>query len=263
MKLIRLIQAEFIKLKYPPIYWLCGFVLFTVLTIIFLSHFVDVDSVASLGKNPWKKIGNAGRAIFSVFMGIPFIVLLISASVYIEHQSNTWKYQYTAPMSRSMPFYGKLLALLLVVIVVIMGLSIGLLVCGYLLDYFMPEMEFGYHTPMYLDFLTKMLHTFLSFLGVFAVQYFLSFRFKGFLIPASIGVVGFVVGIIFGSMDNPLALYFPYTYPAISQNHGLFLIERIPIVDYGGINNVEIHSLLYFAFFIALGNFIEIKKNVS
>lgn len=94
----------------------------------------------------------------------------------------------------------------------------------------MPEMEFGYHTPLYADFLTKMLHVFMSLLGVFAVQYFLSFHFKGFLIPASIGIIGFVVGIIVESMDNPLALYFLYTYPAISQNHDLFIIERIPIV---------------------------------
>lgn len=259
----RVIQSESIKLKYLPIFWLCGFVLFAVLGILIAASWTDGGSIAMLGTNPWGRISIVVTEMFSVFMAIPLIVLLVSAGVYIEHQSNAWKYQYTAPMSRAVPYYGKLVALLLVLVVVTIGLCAGWILCGYILDAFFPEMEFTYYAPPIADYWSTLMHTFLALLSVFALQYFLSYRFKGFLIPASLGIICFVIGIILGISGNPLAIYFPYSHPIMVQEYAMFRIDRTPVVDYGWVNNVQIFSFLYFVFFIAVGHLVEVRRNVS
>ncbi len=259
---LRWIQAEFIKLKYPPILWLCASVLFAVLGIIFAAHIIDINTTAALGINPWKRIAMAGRGIFVIFMLIPFISLLVSAAVYIEQQSNAWKYQYTIPRRRSVPFYSKLIALQLCILLTMFILSIDLLISGYVLAFFLPELEFNYFSPPLLDFLKTLWHAYLAAMGILGIQYFLSYRFKGFLIPATLGIIGFVISFIMSTMNTPLAIYFPYCYPAIVQDYDMFLTDKAGMVDYGWINNVEIYSLCCFAFFVLLGHLIEVRKNV-
>jgi len=256
------IQAEFIKLKYPPILWLCASILFAVLGIVFAAHIIDINTTAALGINPWGRIGMAGRGVFVVFMLIPFIALLVSAAVFVEQQSNAWKYQYTIPKRRSVPFYAKLIALLLCIALTMFALCIGLLLSGYVLDYFLPELGFSYHSPPILDFLKTLWHAYLAAMGVLGIQYFLSYRFKGFLIPSTLGIIGFIVGFILSTMNSPLALYVPYCYPDIVQDYAMFVTDKAGMVDYGWINNVEIYSLCCFAFFVLLANIVEVKKNV-
>ncbi len=262
MFLIRSIQAELIKLKYLPILWLCATVVFAILLVVFTSHYIDVNSVATLGRSPWLKIKTASAAIFSVFMIIPFVVLFISAAVYIEHQAKGWKQQYTVSTSRAAVFFSKLLSLLLVILITLFILIIGLIACAYLLNFLLPELEFNYYKIPIFIFFKTLAHTFLATLGVIGIQYFLSLRFKGFLIPAGFGIVAFIIGIILGSVNNPLAVYYPYSYPIIAQDYGMFIRDKIGVVEYGWINNVEMYSILIFLVFILFACILETRKNV-
>ena len=262
MIVLQWIQAEFIKLKYPPILWLCGSVLLAVFGIVFAAHILDINTVAALGINPWKRIGMAGRGIFVIFMSIPFIALLVSAAVYIEQQSNAWKYQYTIPRRRAIPFYTKLIVLQLCILLMLFFLCLGLLLSGYVLAFFLPELEFHYYTPPFLEFPATLWHAYLALMGVLGIQYFLSYRFEGFLIPATIGIIGFIIAFILSTMNSPLAIYFPYCYPFIVQDYDMFLMDKTGVVDYGWINTAQIYSLGCFAFFVLLGHLIEVRKNV-
>ncbi len=261
--MLRLIQAEFIKLKYLPIFWLCGVVVLTVFAIVFSAHFVDVNRVATLGGNPWQRINIASVGVFSVFMSIPFSVLLFSAALYLEHQFSIFKFQYTAPLHRAFTVINKLLTLLLIISFVFLLLIGSIFICGHLLDFFLPEMEFKYYTFQCLPFAQKLAHTFLSLLGLLSIQLFLGFRFKGFLIPAGFGVFAFIVGLILGSTDNAMALYFPYSYPFVVQDYNMFRIENIEVISYGWINSIEIRSFIFFLFFVSLTVFMESRRNVN
>lgn len=261
MTFVKYINAEFIKLKYLPSMWLSGAVVMAVLTIIFAAHMLDVNAI-DLNVDPWRKTLVACKGIFSTFMAIPFTVLFVSAALYIEHQSNAWKYQYTIPASRVLVVLAKLTAILLWLILTIILLTLGLILVGYLLNYFLPEYEFSYYKIPYFHFLESMSHIFIALLGVIGIQYFLSFRFKGFLIPASIGIVAFLCGMILGSINNKMALYFPYSYPVIVKDHGMFATDKINIREFGWLNNVEIYSIIVFVFFIGLTCFLERKRNI-
>ncbi len=263
MKIVQYIQAELIKLKYLPIMWLSGVVVFTVSVIVFAAHFLDINSVAELGKNPWNKIHFAGRAMYGVFIATPFVVLLVSAALYLEHHSNMFKYQYTVPSNRAYIFFSKVISILLVILFTSLLFIIGLTVCGYILDFFLPEMEFRYYNPLNTEAIKMLLHLFVALLGIVGIQLFLSFYFKGFLVPAGFGVVAFIVGLILGGSDSPLALYFPYSYPIIVKDFGMFRYEKIKIIEYSILNNVQFHSLGWFVIMILTTTIFETKKNIT
>jgi len=263
MSVLSYCKSEWYKLQYPPIYWLCGFTITTILTILFTAHYLDVQSVAQLGRNPWDKISFASNAMFSVFIAQPFAILFISAALHIEHFANGWKQLYALPISRSILVVVKLLTILFGLISCALLLLPGTLLCGYILDWFIPEMEFWYYTPPIVSLVENLFRIFLALAGMIGLQYLLSLQFKSFLVPASFGVIAFIVGLILGSTDNPMALYFPYSYPVIARDTGMFRMERIQIDDYGWINSVEAHSLAWFGLFLAIALILEMRKNVK
>jgi len=263
MSFIKNISAEFIKLKYAPIIWLFILVIASVTAIVFFANYLDNNTVIVLGKNPWMKHLGATLGIFSVLINTPFVVMLISTSVFTENQAKGWNYMYSSSQKRSKIFYTKLISILLVVVALILMLVISNIVTAYLLNFLLPEIEFAYYDMNLMSHLPNYLHVFISMLAVIGIQYFLSLRFKGFLIPMSFGIVAFIVGIVIGSLNKSYALFFPYCYPNIVKDHNMFKIDKIGIVQGEWFNTVEIYSIAIFIFFIALANMLEVRKQVS
>lgn len=263
MSFLKNISAEFIKLKYAPIIWLICLVVIAVTAIIFAATILDSSNVIQLGKNPWDRQLGVALGIFGVFLAIPFLVMLISTSVFTENQAKGWNYMYSAPKTRTSFFYSKLLSILLTILMLIGLVISSTILSAYLLDFMMPELEFRHYEKNLGRHFIKFTHIFISMLGAIGIQFFLSLRFKGFLIPMSFGIVAFIVGFIVGTLNKPIALYFPYCYPSIVKDHNMFTIDKIGIVEGPWVNTVEIHSIIIFVIFIALANVLEVRKGVS
>jgi len=132
MNLTKAIQAELIKLKYPPILWLVGFILFITLVIVFSAHYIDIHKTVTLGRNPWAKLNTAAQAMFSIFIAVPFVVLFMSSVVFIEHQNKGLKQFYALPITRMRLLTYKLIAFILCLLTTIGLLIMGLILIGYL-----------------------------------------------------------------------------------------------------------------------------------
>ena len=262
MTIIKSIHSELIKLKYPPILWLIGFILFVCLVIVFSAHYIDIHKTAMLGRNPWSKIDMAQQAIFSIFIGIPFIVLFLSAAVHIEHQNHGFKQLYTLAQNREVLIIYKLAAFFLVLAAATFLLIFGNVLIGYLINMIYPETEFSYFEFSLFSMLKSYSYIIISFLGVIGIQFFLSLRFKGFLVPASIGVLAYVFGLIVSSTNNVLSLYFPYCYPIISRERGIMDTSELNIDQSMVLNEVEIYSVGIFFVFIILSLLTERRKNI-
>lgn len=260
--MIHYIQAEFTKLKYPPIIWLICATVISISVLIYFAHYHDIESVSTIGKNPWLKIWGAGIGLFSIFMKVPFLVLLISAAIFIENQNNTWKYQYSAPVSRSKILMIKLCSLFILIILTYVIYAVSILGVAYLLNFLRPETEFSYYPIAFNEFASRALLTVINSLGIIAIQFFLSLRFKGFLVPAAIGIVAFIIALIVGITNTPISQYFPYAYPLIGQDFNMFTIDRIGIIDWGWINSVQVLSIITFIVFIVLSLSMEKNRKV-
>ena len=256
------ISAEFLKLKATYVFWLAVLVVCFISFIVFIGHYIDVNSLANLGTDPWRRTNNTGHAILSIFMLNLYSVLLIGAGMYVENKASGWKLLYSYPKYRTTIFYTKLLTLLLIIGLTIVVLALLLLGVGYLLDWFRPEYEFAYNSPELFSNIKTMLHSFIAVLGVVGIHYFISLLFKNFLVTMAVGIVGFVLGLILGTISSPKALYCPYSYTLIVKDFQMFAIDKIGIVDYGVLNNVEVYSIICFIFFIVLANILESRKNI-
>ncbi len=260
--MIKHIQAEFIKLKYPPIMWLIGATVMSISMLIFFAHYNDVESISAIGKNPWHKIWNASIGIFSIFMMVPFLVLLISAAIFIEHHNNTWKYQYCAPVTRIKVLLIKLISLLILIFATYVVLAVLIYGAAHLLNLFLPETELSYYTVHFSKYYSQAFWTLINALGIIGIQFYLSIRFKGFLVPAAIGIVAFIIALIVGVTNTPVSHYLPYAYTLIGQDFNMFTIDKIGIVDWGWVNSVQVCSVLTFLVFSVLGIWTEYKRAI-
>jgi len=254
--------AEFYKLKSTPVIYLVGLCCAFVLSIVIVAHSMDVNSVA-LDADPWRRCFNAGLGIFSFFVMGPFIILLVTAMIYIEQRANAWKLLYTMPVSRGNIYFSKLLVMIFIIMFSLLLLVFCLVGVGYFLDTYLPELEFNYYPPPVLEALQNIGHNLIASLGILGLQYFLCLWFRNFLIPLSIGIIGVVLGFILITTNTDLVLYLPFSYPMGVKDYGMFRSDKIELILGDWLTNVELYSLLYFLFFITLGYFYERWRNVD
>lgn len=261
--MIKSISAEFTKLKYAPIFSLILFSLALVCAIVFFASYMGVNDSVKMGQNPWSRNLNACLAIYSIFILIPFIVMFVSTGVFVENQARGWKFIYATPNVRASIFFSKLISLLIGIFILGLILIILTLITSYLVDLILPEYEFRYYSPDVKSIFTGFVHAYISVLGVIGIQYFVSLRVKGFLIPMSFGVMMFIAGFIISTIDKPMALYSPYSYPGIVKDHNMFTIGKIGVTHDHWLSNVEMFSIGIFIFFIGLALILELRKNVT
>ena len=164
MSFVKSISSELTKLKYAPILWLVTISLVSVSVIVFMSNYMDVNSVVKMGQSPWSRNLMAGHAIFSIFILIPFCVMFISTAVFVENHASGWKFIYTAPKFRTYIFYSKLVTILVSIFFLLLLMQ-GLIVSTlYILDFIMPEFEFRYFQPDLKDFFVGFVHTYICLL---------------------------------------------------------------------------------------------------
>ena len=256
------LHAELIKLKYPPILWLVGGAVLSISLLVFFAHYNDIESISAIGKNPWIKLWEAIIGIFSIFMNVPFLVLLISAALYIENHNDTWKFQFTAPLTRFKIMITKLISIVMIIILTFYLLTIATYIIAFILNCIFPEIEFSFYPIHFSSYANAAFSTFINSLGIIGIQFYLSLRFRGFLVPASLGIVAFIMGLILGVTNTPVSHYFPYAYPLIGQDFNMFTVDQIGISDYGWINSVQICSILIFVTFISIGLYYENKRAI-
>lgn len=186
----------------------------------------------------------------------------MSAALSVEHQNNGFKQLYALPKRRELLLIYKLIALLSVIVTTTLALAIGSIAVGYLLDAILPELEFTFYDLPFLVMLKSYAYIIVSLLGVIGIQYFLSIRFKGFLVPASIGILAYVVGFMLPTTSTKLSLYFPFSYPIVSKNRKMIDTSALDIDQLSFLNSVELSSIGIFVFFVGLSLYTERRRNV-
>ncbi len=90
--------------------------------------------------------------------------------------------------------------------------------------------------------------TYISILGISAIQYCLALRFKNFVVPVGIGLVLLVCGVIALNISWEHIYKYPYAYPMLTSD--LMKKAGRPFLE-----NHEWNSIGYFLFFLLIGFF--------
>lgn len=246
------IKNETIKLKRTFALWLTLISAIFIPAIFFLYYILKHDKlVPAEGVNPWDDF--IVNQIFAAGPLIPlFTVLITSLIIQLEHKSSAIKHLFAMPIPKWSVYFGKLSVVIGMVMFTYLLFFVFILLNGTIQGVVHGKLNFLEYAPDFTKFIKLLFRSFIAILGIVAIQYWLSFRIKNFIIPLGIGILLVMTGMIIYKAEE--SLYFPYAYNMLS----LFPVDK-DITNMYWFPTVSYYSLGYFVLFSTLG-FLSIKR---
>ena len=204
-------KSEFLKTKRTAAIWLVllAAAFLPAINALILINRPDVF-VSRLYNNPWLilfyMIWKNGAAIILPI----FVILICSIIVQIEYKNNTWKQVYASPRTYSDIFFSKFVIVQVFVISFFILFTFFTIVSGYVVNLFQSGYLFPSHPFRFKAMLIVISRVYAGILCVTAIQYWLSMRFKNFIVPLGIGISLLVAGLILTDWEK--IVYYPYMY---------------------------------------------------
>lgn len=184
---------------------------------------------------------------------VDFLVTVTGFLMQIEHKAIGWKQLLTLPLNKGAIYVSKLFIIVLTVILCYGLFILFTLSAGVVLNLIHPGLKFLSYSPEFALIFLITLKSFISTLGLISFQYWLSLRFKNFIIPIGIGIAGIILSFII--MNHwKYEDFFLYLQPALSLLH-----RPKATTDFILAKNEWI-SMIYFLIFSLTGYFDFIWK---
>jgi hypothetical protein len=254
---IQNISTEFIKSKKTFAWWL------VILGASFMPAFVSFIFLSKWqllipqhGHNLWEDFAEMSWKGMGFLYSPLFVVLLTCLFLNIEHKNNTWKHMLTLPISKHFIYLNKLLTILIFIAIfyiLYIPIWIGF---GFAVGVIKPQLQLITHSPDYITLLNLCFHSFISSLGIFAIHFWLSIRFKNMIIPIAIAVVCCIIWVALYQGRVEEITFFPYAYNYSTVNPPNWVKPKM----FGIFPQHEMFSLLYFAIITSL-SYQDFVKN--
>ncbi|MBO9659032.1 MAG: ABC transporter permease [Chitinophagaceae bacterium] len=250
MSLVIATRAEIIKNKRGAAFWMCLIGSAFIPFIYFLIYNLKPERYYErMATDPWRSHFQEGWQGFSIMLLPIFVVLTCSLIVQVEYKNNTWKQVFASPLSTGDIFFSKYIGILVMVLFLLIMFSVFLLLAGVLTDVFHPKFTFLETKVEWGMLFRRSIKTFISLLGIISIQYWLSLRFRNFIVPIGIGLALVVSSTIAMSWEHINKV--PYAFPFLSY-------ARTGSVSGRFLDNHEIYSLVYFVIFTVMA-FLDLR----
>ncbi|NER14584.1 ABC transporter permease subunit [Leptobacterium flavescens] len=247
-------KNETVKLKRTFAFWLSVIGAFFIPLIYLLYYLLKYEKlIPKEGENPWDSFMTSQITAASPLLIPMFIILVTSLIVQIEHKSLSVKHLFTLPIPKWSVYFGKLFIVLGLVLFTYVLFALLVFIVGYTVGGVHGELQMWEHTPNVSLFVKLLFRSFISVLGIIGLQFWLSFRFKNFIVPLGIGMVLFITGLIVYQAKE--SIYYPYAYSMLS----LFPLDSKDVNAMVWFPRVALYSIGYFLLFSVLG-FLDIRR---
>lgn len=244
------LYSEWLKTKRSMSFWLSiigGFFIPIIYLIAFIYKRTSINQF-NLSTNIWIEHFRTCWQNMAAFL-LPMGVILASSLItQMEYKNNTWKQLHTTPQSYTTIYFAKLLVIILLTIQFFIFFNIGIIISGVLPclifdgNFSIQQLPFNY-------FIKENLKYFIACLPIIALQYLISLKFKNFLIPIGIGLIGLIGTLIAISWKY---IYFsPFSYGVLTMMTG----RKISINF-----NLQLLALIYFLIIMIANYYIYIYK---
>lgn len=255
MNLYKNIRIELKKIKSTASLQLAlisGFFIPVIYFIYYLTKYTSL--IPSEGVNPWEKfISEQFRNTAPFLLPILFI-LQTSLVAQIEHRVNGFKYIFTQPVQRWKVYLSKMMTVILVLLISFISFALLLYCSGSLVGSIHKELMFNEYPFPWVWVLSFLSTVFIANLGILSIQFWMSLRFKNFIVPIGIGMVLLVTGLIVYRAEE--SLYMPYSYSI----HGMILATNDHSNWFPG--QIGWYSLGVFMLFTTIGCWEITRKNI-
>ena len=181
-------------------------------------YLIGKESVVALNQNPWESYMGRNLQSFALFFWIPFIILLTSSFINIEHKAKGWKSLFVQPVKVHEILSGKVLSILFYLLFALITHGIVFILAGFIIDLCVPEFEFRNYSPDLRMLISSLSKLFILTLGVTGIQTALSLFFKNQTISFGLGLLGFISGFVLSIQNISFAKYYPFSLSNISSS---------------------------------------------
>jgi lantibiotic transport system permease protein len=246
------IRTELIKAKRSSAFWLCligsGFIpgIFFLMYVLRPKNFIPRFKI-----QPWESHFLQGWQSFSAFLLPMFAILICSMILQIEFKNNTWKQVFASPQSLANIFFSKYITILLMIIFLFIMFNFFMFGNAILANLIHKGYSFLDSSVPWIPLMKLNLKTFVALLGIISFQYWLSMRFKNFIVPIGIGLGLLITSLIILSWEHVYKM--PYAFPMLTMQSlsGGGLKSKLLL-------NHHLNSVGYFIFFTSLA-FLDMK----
>lgn len=214
MNLTISIRAEIIKTKRSASFWF-SILGAAVIPIIFLLVYT-IEPVQSYS-NSWDKHFLQGWQVFNAFLLPMFIILICSLIPQIEYKNNAWKQVFASPQSIGTIFFSKFLTILIMVLFLFLAFNILLILSAIIPNFFFSKFTFLSKPIDWAQVFRLNVKTFISLLAIISFQYWLSLRFRNFIVPIGIGLGLLVTALILYQLQWKHIYKVPYAFPVLTM----------------------------------------------
>ncbi len=246
------IKNELIKLKRTFAFWLTIISAIIIPLLFFIVYFIRYAKlIPADGVNPWDKFMTNQIQNSIPFLVPMFIVLITSLIIQVEHKSSGIKHLFALPIPKWSVYFSKLSIVIFSIIATYIYFYLAILFFGVLLGAFRPDLAFLDFQPDYFKYLEMLGTSLIASLGIVGIQFWLSFRFKNFIVPLAIGMTMVILGLIVA--QAPESIYFPYSFNILSISLG----ENMPLTF--GFSTVTVYSISCFLLTAILG-YLDVRR---
>jgi hypothetical protein len=246
------LQSEVLKTKRSASFWLSLLAAAMMPVLFFLAHYFKPNSaIKTLEKDPWVTQFMWGWESLNFFIFPLFVILICALIPQIEFKNNTWKQVFASPQSLGNIYFSKFLTIQLMIFFFYLSFTLLMILSGVMTSVLDSRFNFLEKGADWQKLATVNFKSYLSILGISAIQYWLSLRFKNFIAPVGIGLALLVISIIAFQVSWEHIYKIPYAHPLLTQVG--FRKTGAPLIE-----NHEWNSIIYFVAFLLIG-FLDTK----
>ena len=247
-------QSEFLKCRHTTALWLTVIAAAFLPAInclilierpaFFLAKFQQQPWISFLHMN-WK---NGASVILPVF-----VILINNAIVQIEYKNNAWKQVYASPRKYADIFFSKFIVVQVFILSFFLLFSLFIILSGYTISLLQKGYPFSSYALPFHHMYILIMRIYVAILAVSAIQYWLSVRFRNFIVPLAVGIGLWITGLVLMDWEN--IVYYPYMYSTL-----LFFIDAPKHA--GTLSLLLTNSIVCFLVAISLGfwNIYSLKE---
>jgi len=249
-------QSELLKTKRTAAFWLSMIGAAFIPAIFFLVYLLNSKKmILQFKMMPWEQHFGLGWNSLNSFL-LPMYIILICAMIpQIEYKNNAWKQVFSSPQSTAEIFFSKFLTVHLMIILALLLFNVFMLLAAVVPNLIYKGYPFLHSKIDWQSLIRLNIKSYVSLLGISAIQFWLSLRFKSFIGPVGIGLALLIGSIIATGFDWEHVSKIPYAHPVLTLRS--LAAERMskPGTAHPFLQNHEWNSLGYFVFFTLLGFF--------
>lgn len=187
-------------------------------TLFFLIFFLKSKDFAQMGMNPWLLFAQNLFGLYALLILPMYVIVVAFSTNQIEHTANAWKNVFTLPFPKLSVYLAKWLYAFLL-IALFSALVCGLFfLTGNLLAVLKPEIGFQDYAS-YALIGTYFFKFFIGVLGVFSIQFLMSFHWRDFIRPVGVGLSLNIAGAILARWKYAYLIPFSETVRLNEQFH--------------------------------------------